>query len=233
MNVQVLRKLSTGYRLPPPPGCPHDIYKVMMECWYILIFVVTYGSSIRILLFWCRNPSPDSRPGFQDVLVSLLEDEQQVLAIPIDDASTCHLASCLGASLKAGYKMYPYLQGLYKSTNTPSFKHPTNDPTSCPNLNKHGMVYVEEKTPSLQEHRYEFNNTASVNPVPQERYGITSQNGYACANGRMENGTNTEYSNSYNSQEAPLLTSFPQSVSFYPPNTTSNGVHTNGKTGHF
>ena len=30
---QVMKKVSTGYRLPPPPGCPKAIYDVMIKCW--------------------------------------------------------------------------------------------------------------------------------------------------------------------------------------------------------
>ena len=33
MYMQVLHKLNTGYRLPPPPGCPCSVYKVMIDCW--------------------------------------------------------------------------------------------------------------------------------------------------------------------------------------------------------
>ena len=32
--LQVLEKLGTGYRLPPPPGCPRMIYEIMIQCWY-------------------------------------------------------------------------------------------------------------------------------------------------------------------------------------------------------
>ena len=34
--LQVLDKLTVGFRLPPPPGCPYEIYKLMIECWYVL-----------------------------------------------------------------------------------------------------------------------------------------------------------------------------------------------------
>ena len=114
-----------------------------------------------------------------------------MLAIPIDDASTCHLASCLGASLKAGYEMYPYLQGLYKSTNAPSYNHPTHDPTACTSFNKHGMVYVKENTSSLkhlQEQQIQY-NVSSITSVPQARHSITNQDGYAYVTDSMKNNT--------------------------------------------
>ena len=30
---QVLRKIDSGFRLPPPPGCPRKIYELMMSSW--------------------------------------------------------------------------------------------------------------------------------------------------------------------------------------------------------
>ena len=30
---KILERLETGYRLPPPPGCPRSVYRIMMKCW--------------------------------------------------------------------------------------------------------------------------------------------------------------------------------------------------------
>ena len=60
----------------------------------------------------CRNPSAGERPGFRDILLSLLEDEQTVLRIPKDIGSNS-LAAVLGAPLDAGFSMYIELQTLY------------------------------------------------------------------------------------------------------------------------
>jgi serine/threonine protein kinase len=32
---EVIRKVDSGFRLPPPPGCPRDIYHIMIQCWYV------------------------------------------------------------------------------------------------------------------------------------------------------------------------------------------------------
>jgi len=31
--MKVFNIIKTGYRLPPPPGCPRVIYEVMLQCW--------------------------------------------------------------------------------------------------------------------------------------------------------------------------------------------------------
>ena len=32
--IKALKKIDSGYRLPPPPGCPRTIYRAMIKCWY-------------------------------------------------------------------------------------------------------------------------------------------------------------------------------------------------------
>ena len=31
--LQILKLLLDGQRLPPPPGCPRRIYKLIIQCW--------------------------------------------------------------------------------------------------------------------------------------------------------------------------------------------------------
>ena len=31
--LQVYQKIESGYRLPPPPGCPRAVYQTMINCW--------------------------------------------------------------------------------------------------------------------------------------------------------------------------------------------------------
>ena len=31
---KVVKKIDSGYRLPPPPGCPLLVYQLMIQCWY-------------------------------------------------------------------------------------------------------------------------------------------------------------------------------------------------------
>ena len=30
---QYIEKITSGCRLPPPPGCPRAIYELMIQCW--------------------------------------------------------------------------------------------------------------------------------------------------------------------------------------------------------
>ena len=30
---QVIERVDSGFRLPPPPGCPKSIYQLMIQCW--------------------------------------------------------------------------------------------------------------------------------------------------------------------------------------------------------
>ena len=88
----MIEKVDSGYRLPPPPGCPLVLYNLMVQCWH---------------------PNPFSRPCFKDIINTLLRDEERVLQIPVRDASTHESAIILGANLKAGAYMYSDLQQRY------------------------------------------------------------------------------------------------------------------------
>ncbi|KAF7257486.1 hypothetical protein EG68_08281 [Paragonimus skrjabini miyazakii] len=32
-NAEVLRQVEAGYRMSKPPGCPPELYDLMLECW--------------------------------------------------------------------------------------------------------------------------------------------------------------------------------------------------------
>ena len=34
-QFQAMDAIEDGNRLPPPPGCPKAMYKLMMKCWYV------------------------------------------------------------------------------------------------------------------------------------------------------------------------------------------------------
>ena len=33
LHIQAIAQISSGYWLPPPPGCPRAIYDIMIQCW--------------------------------------------------------------------------------------------------------------------------------------------------------------------------------------------------------
>ena len=51
--TDVMTKVSGGYRMDAPDGCPAPIYKIMQDCWKI---------------------NPDHRPNFETILQSLMKD---------------------------------------------------------------------------------------------------------------------------------------------------------------
>ena len=65
------------------------------------------------IVFPCRNPIPNMRPNFHDILNSLLEDEQKTLDLPSEDANSHKQATMLGGPLTAGENMYKTLQKSY------------------------------------------------------------------------------------------------------------------------
>ncbi|KAL5491565.1 hypothetical protein EMCRGX_G016873 [Ephydatia muelleri] len=91
-NAEVVMKINAGYRLPPPPGCPLLIYETMIHCW---------------------GPDHNARPSFRDIHMSLFQDQDFVLHVPEEAASTHPQAAVLGAPLEAGEKMYIELQKSY------------------------------------------------------------------------------------------------------------------------
>ncbi len=60
-----------------------------------------------------RHPQTIVRPGFRDVVLTLVGNEEVVLSIPEEDSSTHPLAGVLGALLEAGENMYTRLQKRY------------------------------------------------------------------------------------------------------------------------
>ena len=63
----------------------------------------------------CRAGVAKERPGFRDILLSLLESKSVVLRVPPEDADSHPQAAVLGAPLEAGHGMYTALQNIYKA----------------------------------------------------------------------------------------------------------------------
>ena len=63
-----------------------------------------------------RANEPQERPGFRDMLLSLLESKSVVLRVPPEEAGSHPQAAVLGAPLEAGHGMYTALQNIYKTS---------------------------------------------------------------------------------------------------------------------
>ena len=194
--------------------------------------LVWYTSSIIQCVFFIlstpqhRNPFPNNRPGFQDILVSLLEDEEQILAIPIGDASTHRQAACLGANMEAGYKMYFDLQKMYKSSDAPDFDDTIYEPMAQVGPIKHGMVRIEEEKLELKnlQDQEDVYDDVDVKPPASQRTHDASEDEeiYACISEGDEGSSNS-------SNSSP----FQNSTSSPPPSTHSHTIQpSNGMLVH-
>ena len=70
-----------------------------------------------------RNPSTGVRPKFREVLLTLIDDQECVLAIPQQDLDTHPLAGVLGSPLEAGDGMYSDLKLKYQSSSSRPLQH--------------------------------------------------------------------------------------------------------------
>ena len=53
LSMKALEKIDSGYRLPPPPGCPRTMYRMMISCWYGLNYINLAIGNPKILLLKC------------------------------------------------------------------------------------------------------------------------------------------------------------------------------------
>ncbi|XP_065899435.1 uncharacterized protein [Dysidea avara] len=93
-NTEVLDMLESGYRLPPPPGCPRHIYCAMIQCW---------------------NPQHKLRPSFSN-LIRVISQPSYVLFHWFEEDKQTAGPECdvVGAPIEAGHNLYPDLQNMYK-----------------------------------------------------------------------------------------------------------------------
>ncbi|XP_065899233.1 uncharacterized protein [Dysidea avara] len=95
--LETVEKVDTGYRLPPPPGCPRTIYRVMIKCW---------------------NPEPKPRPEFGQITQLLAGNHSYVLGWSDEDKQYGgEDAIKLGGHLESANNLYYDLQMTYKQYN--------------------------------------------------------------------------------------------------------------------
>ena len=46
--MQVLRAFEMGYCQPPPPGCPRNIYKLMVDCWWVQQWLASQNLLLKL-----------------------------------------------------------------------------------------------------------------------------------------------------------------------------------------
>ena len=113
---QAIEKVDNGYRLPPPPGCPRTIYRMMIKCWYadLLICNFSYLNAACIILY--RNPDPRSRPRFGQIMKLLSGHSGYLLRWSDGDKEIAgEDATKLGAPLENACNLYTDLQQTYQT----------------------------------------------------------------------------------------------------------------------
>ncbi|XP_019861610.1 PREDICTED: uncharacterized protein LOC109590107 [Amphimedon queenslandica] len=86
-NQECLRRVDSGFRLPPPPGCPRSIYEMMIQCWH---------------------PDTGSRPTFVQLVSRLSLSDAKLLSTVSSDTTV------IGGPLETGYQLYTELQNMYQ-----------------------------------------------------------------------------------------------------------------------
>jgi serine/threonine protein kinase len=89
-NENIKLKLMEGQQHPPPPGCPMDIYIMMVKCW---------------------NPKHQDRPSFREILEEFLHHPTDIVAQVHSYGNAQEFY--LGAPLENGLAMYQHLQRMY------------------------------------------------------------------------------------------------------------------------
>ncbi|XP_065899776.1 uncharacterized protein [Dysidea avara] len=93
-NLESLQKVDSGYRLPPPPGCPRTFYRMMIKCWH---------------------PDPRSRPQFGQITKLLTGNGNYLLGWSDEDKKAAVQDGMkLGAPLVYAKDLYHDLQSAYK-----------------------------------------------------------------------------------------------------------------------
>ena len=85
----VISKLNDSILLSPPPGCPRDVYFIMVLCWL---------------------PESDERPAFSDLLRMFEQLSNEKLELPSGTVEE----TVLGGDLKHSENMYRDLQYSYR-----------------------------------------------------------------------------------------------------------------------
>ena len=113
-----MERVTSGYRLPPPPGCPKALYRLMIQCWYehgraCLFAGPLPPHSLTPSPPPPRHPEASQRPSFTLISKTLKEVDANTLKWSMDDIQVHPKASTLGAPLEAALHLFPELQRAY------------------------------------------------------------------------------------------------------------------------
>ena len=103
--------VDKGYRLPPPPGLPKELYKIMIQCWYTLSIM----SFFYVTSLLHRHPDCSSRPTFPQLveMLSRADFELFVWEEEEDLRNSDPQVKLIGAPLEVAKDLYHQLQRMY------------------------------------------------------------------------------------------------------------------------
>lgn len=107
-NPDAFQRVVEGIRLPPPPGCPRGIYKLMILCWH---------------------PEASQRPSFATVVDYLAKPDTTLLSWQNKDQGNPPEAYTLGKPLEAGSCLYHDLQETYLNMKSSASEYEV--PSDC------------------------------------------------------------------------------------------------------
>ena len=127
VTFQKMESLSSVF-LPPPPGCPRIVYKLMMQCWSVLVTNVWWFPSFSVCVHAydllnfitrtsCRNADSLAKPTWFTINQSLQDAELtlQTEAQEGDDFIPRE-GFLLGSPLESAINLYMDLQREYQQS---------------------------------------------------------------------------------------------------------------------
>ena len=123
---QVIKIVDEGYRLPPPPGLPKELYKIMIQCWYniydsyLVLAIVSVIVKSIIIIISCilhRHPDRSSRPTFPQLVEMLSRADFELFVWEEEDLRNSDpQVKLIGAPLEVAKNLYHELQRVYLSS---------------------------------------------------------------------------------------------------------------------
>ena len=127
-NIETLKMVDLGYQLPPPPGCPQELYKLMVQCWWVIMLVtciISMLSSNFDVMMYCHKLLSSSSlvsPHLMSIAVALS------LSLTLTHSLSLSLFLSLSTSLPSSLSLlFSLTYVCFHSDPFHSHRHPDKD----------------------------------------------------------------------------------------------------------